>query len=409
MYEVLRPVRVVGPLEPYVQDFLDGLARQGYAPSSMTAYLYLFEHLSRWLRDHALAVAELTPQLVQDFVEERRTRGYAKGRSARGMVRVLTSSLCLIGAMPALVPSPPGTPLERLLEEFTTHLADERGLAGRTIVGYRRVAESFLHAQSRGSSEEVADDRGDLTAKGVGAFVLAECRRLSPVSLGNVTVGLRALLRFMYMQGHTTAPLATAVPAAPGWRDGGTSRALEQGQAVRLLESCDRQTASGCRDFAILTILARLGLRAGEVAALALEDVDWRNGEILLVAGKGNRHDRLPLPVDVGEALADYCCRVRPQSDCRALFLHVRAPHTALSSDAITQIVGMACGRAGLPRVGAHRLRHSAATAMRRAGAPLFEISQLLRHRHTVTTSIYAKDDLAALSLVARRWPGGTA
>lgn len=398
-------IRVVGPLEPYVLGFLNELARQGYAPWSATSYLGLMAHLSRWLRDNDVAVIELTPQHVLDFLEERRARGYAKGRSARGMMRVLTGYLVAIGAMPEVPPPPPVTPQERVLEEFTTHLVNERGLAERTIVGYRHVAESFLSVQDWGSSEEADRGLGGLTAESVSTFVLAESGRRSAASLGSVTVALRALLRFMYVQGHTPTPLVTAVPVAPGWRDGGTSRALEQSQVLRLLDSCDRETASGCRDFAILTILARLGLRAGEVASLTLDDVDWRSGEVLVMAGKGHRRDRLPLPVDVGEALADYCRRCRPPSRCRALFLHVRAPHTVLSSDAVTHIVGAACGRAGLPRVGAHRLRHSTATAMRRAGAPLFEIGQVLRHRHAVTTAIYAKDDRDALATVARRWP----
>jgi integrase/recombinase XerD len=402
-------IRVVGPLEPYVRGFLDELARQGYAPWSATSYLGLMGHLSRWLRDHDLAAAELTSQLVQDFLEERRAHGYAKGRSAHGMMRVLTVYLRGIGAMPAVAPSPPNTPLERLLEEFASYLVNERGLAERTIGWYRHVAGLFLSVQSWNGSIEVGGELEGLTADSISRFVLAETKHRSAVSLGNVTVALRALLRFLYVQSLIRGPLAAAVPAAPGWRDGGTSRALEEGQVVRLLESCDRSTASGCRDFAILTILSRLGLRAGEVATLALDDVDWRSGEILVVAGKGHRHDRLPLPVDVGEALADYCRRARPPSSCRALFLHVRAPHTALSSDAVTHIVGAACFRAGLPRVGAHRLRHSAATAMRRAGAPLFEIGQVLRHRHAVTTALYAKDDRDALATVARRWPGGGA
>lgn len=398
-------IHVSGPLEPHVPGFLDELARRGYAPWSATSYLGLMGHLSRWLSANELAVGELTQQLVQDFVDERRAHGYAKGRSARGMVRVLTTYLREIGAMPDMVPSLPDTPLEWLLEEFTVYLARERGLAERTIHWCRHVAALFLSVQGWGSSGEVGDGLQRLTADGVIAFVLAEARHRSAASLGSVTVALRALLRFLYAHGHTTTLLTAAVPVAPGWRDGGTSRALEQGQVVRLLDSCDRRTVSGCRDFAILTMLARLGLRAGEVASLALDDVDWKGGEVHIVAGKGNRHDRLPLPVDVGEAMADYCHRARPPSSYRALFLHVRAPHTALSSDAVTHIVGAACVRAGVPRVGAHRLRHSTATAMRRAGAPLFEIGQVLRHRHAVTTAIYAKDDRDALATVARRWP----
>lgn len=176
----------------------------------------------------------------------------------------------------------------------------------------------------------------------------------------------------------------------------------------RLLDSCDRCTAAGRRDFAILTVLTRLGLRAGELASLRVEDVDWRTGEIA-VGGKGNRHDRLPLPVDVGQALADYCRGGRPSHGDRHLFVQARAPYAGLSASAVSHVVVRACQRAGLAPSGAHRLRHSSATAMRAAGAPLFEIGQVLRHRHTVTTAGYAKDDLEALATIVRPWPGSAA
>jgi len=175
-----------------------------------------------------------------------------------------------------------------------------------------------------------------------------------------------------------------------------------------LLSSCDRQTATGRRDFAVLVLLARLGLRSGEVASLKLDDVDWRNGEIA-VTGKGNRHDRLPVPADVGEALADYCLQSRPACNSRNLLLQVRAPYAGLSNSGISNIVAQACRRAGLSTASAHQLRHGVAAAMRRAGAPLSEIGQVLRHRCLKTTAHYAKDDCDALASVARPWPGGAA
>ncbi len=239
----------------------------------------------------------------------------------------------------------------------------------------------------------------------INAFLLSECARASVGAANNLVTALRALLRFFYLRGHTTMSLADCVPAGAAWRDSGKSRALDPGDVRRLLASCDRRTADGRRDYAILTVLARLGLRANEVASLSLNDIDWPAGEIT-VAGKGGRRDRLPVPVDVGQAVADYCRRGRPRNEHRALFLHARAPYSPLSSSAITQVVVQASRRAGLPRVGAHRLRHSSASAMRRAGAPLFEIGQVLRHRWVVTTALYAKDDLDALASIARPWPG---
>lgn len=400
-------IHVRGPLEPFVPGFLEELARQGYSPWSATSYLVVMSHLSRWLGDHNWPATELTSERVQDFVKERRARGYAKGRSARGMVKVLTNYLRRIGVVPEVASSVPETHLARALDEFSTYLFGQRGLAQGTIHWYRYVVHRFL-CSSGISNDDTGYKFEELRADKVNAFILTESRHRGVGSLQNVVTALRAWLRFLYLQGHTPTPLATAVLPTPSWRDNGISRALSEQQVARLLASCDRQTHAGRRDFAILTLLARLGLRAQEAASLTLSDVDWRNGEIL-VAGKGNRHDRLPLPVDVGEALVDYCQNARPRGGCRALFLHVRAPFTALSNAAISFVVTQACERAGLPPVGAHRLRHSAATAMRRAGAPLLEIGQVLRHRHPVTTALYAKDDQAALVTVAKQWPGGGA
>ena len=172
-----------------------------------------------------------------------------------------------------------------------------------------------------------------------------------------------------------------------------------------MLEGCDRRTGTGRRDFAILTVLARLGLRRGEVAALSVDDINWHTGE-LVVTGKGNHRELLPLPVDVGEAIADYCRAGRRNGGCRTLFLSSLAPWHGLSPSGIGQVVARACHRAGLAVIGAHRLRHTAATGMRAAGAPLLEIGQALRHRHVASTALYARDDLAALRVVARPWPG---
>jgi site-specific recombinase XerD len=173
-----------------------------------------------------------------------------------------------------------------------------------------------------------------------------------------------------------------------------------------LLTSCDRSTSTGLRDFAILLLLVRLGLRAGEVAALSLDDLNWRQGE-LTVRGKGHRVDRLPLPGDVGQAIVDYLRRARPRTaQGRTVFVWVQAPHRALSSNAVTTVVANAGRRAGLGLIGAHRLRHTAATAMLQAGGSLTEIGQVLRHRRVLTTAVYAKVDQQALRLVARPWPG---
>jgi site-specific recombinase XerD len=216
---------------------------------------------------------------------------------------------------------------------------------------------------------------------------------------------LRSLLRYLHVAGVTATPLVWAVPSVADQRDRSLPQGLDCAALARLLASCDQRRAIGRRNHAILLLLARLGLRAGEVAALELEDVDWRRGEIL-IRGKGNRRDRLPLPSDVGEALATHLRRGRPRTECRALFLRADAPVGPLSRSAIGWVVREACVRAGIPPVGPHRLRHTAATGMLRAGASMAEIAQVLRHDQIQTTAIYAKVDRLSLRALAQPWPG---
>jgi len=401
-------VRVDGPLRPYADGFRRELARQGYSASPAAGHLQLMAHLSRWLQQQGLEPGELAHDRVEQFVEHRRAAGRVHRQlTLKGRMDPLLGWLRVEGVVPAFEPPAMTDPLELLLAEFVGYLVDERGLATPTVSNHRRVAEAFLSARSGepGSNPTAVDA---LAVEEVIGFVLVEAERRSAGSLNNVTTGLRALLRFLYVRGYTTRSLAAAVPTAPGWRDSGIPRAASPQQVARLLASCDRRSGAGRRDFAIVMLLARLGLRAGEAAALSVDDIDWRAGEIV-VTGKGNRRERLPLPHDVGEAIAGYCHRGRRRGDCRDLFLRVNAPHTGLSTSGISEVVARACTRAGLPRLGAHRLRHAAATEMRRAGAPLFEIGQALRHRRVASTALYAKDDYDALAAVTRPWSGGVA
>jgi integrase/recombinase XerD len=220
---------------------------------------------------------------------------------------------------------------------------------------------------------------------------------------------LRSFLQFLHLEGAITTSLVAAVPSVAGWRLASLPKPVEAADVQRLLASCDRRTAAGARDFAILTMLARLGLRTGEVAALRLDDLDWRLGEIT-IHGKGPRIDRLPVPTDVGAAIAAYLRRGRPSStQDRAVFLRVMAPHRALGPTGVTHVVAAAAQRVGLGPIHAHRLRHFVAAQTLRAGGSLSEIKQLLRHRLMRTTAIYAKVDRDALRSIARPWPGGTA
>jgi site-specific recombinase XerD len=346
----------------------------------------------------------LTASRVEEYVVFRRASGHVHRVSPRALAPLL-AYLRRLGVVPAAAPPPALTANDRLLAEFEAYLVGDRGLAARTVEGYRRVAKLFLAGRCSRGGEDL--QLGCLTTADVSAFMLEQSACRSVGSLGNVITGLRALLRFLYLRRFTPLPLAAAVPAVAARRTE-ASRTLSTGQVTRLLASCDRRTAIGRRDHAILTVLVRLGLRAGEVAALTLDDIDWRAGE-LIVVGKGGRRDRLPLPVDVGQALAAYLRRGRPRGECRQVFVHARAPYCAMGRWAVSHVVVRACRRAGVPELSAHRLRHGAATGMHRAGAGLVEIGQVLRHRRTATTTIYARTDPEALIELALPWPTGGA
>jgi integrase/recombinase XerD len=400
-----RPDRpqVTGALAPYADGFRRELSRRGYSQWTVPEHMYLMCDLSRWLGGRDVLPAALSSALVEEFLLHRRARPKARWTTQRALVPLL-GYLRGQGVVPAPSTPEPGSPTEALLAKFAVYLAAERGLGDATIAGYRHRAGRFLRAcaprpSAPGCGLELLESRQ------INTFLLAESAKLSIGATKNVVTALRVLLRFLYLEGYTSVSLADAVPRAIPWRDSGSSRALEPEQVGRLLASCDRRNAAGRRDFAILTILARLGLRASEVASLTLDDVDWRAGE-LAVCGKGGRRDRLPLPVDVGEAISSYCRRGRPRNEHRALFLQVQAPYGPLASHAITSVVKAACLRAGMEPVGAHRLRHSAATAMRRAGAPLVAVGHVLRHSLLASSGLYAKDDLSALASIARPWPG---
>jgi integrase/recombinase XerD len=393
-------VRVTGPLAPHAAGFRGELKRLGYTPNAASNQLQLLAHASRWLEGQGLGVDELTPPRVGEFLAQRRAEGYTLWLSARAMMPML-DYLRRIGVIATPAAAVPVTEAEELHEDYRAYLVQERGLAAGTIAGYLHVARLFFAARA-------VDDRLHLDRLGaaqVTEFVLAECASRSVGSAKYVVCGLRSLLRYLFVAGHIEVALDAAVPAAAGWRLATVPLTVGPVEVARLLASCDRRSAFGRRDYAVLVVLSRLGLRAGEVAALELKDLDWRAGE-LVVRGKGRRSERLPLPADVGEALAGWLRRGRPRCGCTAVFTRVRAPHRPLTSGGVSHIVRAACLRAGLPPVHAHRLRHSAATEMLRAGASLGEVGQVLRHASVLSTAIYAKVDRGRLRGLALPWPG---
>jgi integrase/recombinase XerD len=393
-------VRVRGPLAGSAAGFAAELERLGYSRSGVRQQLGLLADLSGWLAAEGLAPAELAAGQVARFVAGRRRRGLRSGAGAA----LLLGYLAGLGVIPEQggVPAAAG-PCAAVLEGYRHYLASERGLTGPEVTRHVQTAGMFAeHAR--------AADRGwaAVAAADVTGFAVAQCAALGRASACKRISQLRSFLRFAHLSGLTAAALAPAVPPAAWWSASSLPRWVPPGQVAALLAACDRRAARGRRDFAIVTLLSRLGLRAGEVAAMQLGDIDWRAGT-LTVRGKARREEKMPLPADVGEAIVGYLADGRPATASRSVFVRSLAPRHGLSAAGVSNVVAAAAGRAGLPRIGAHRLRHSAATAMLRAGASLDEVSQVLRHHSAATTAIYAKVDHAALAAVARPWPGGAA
>jgi len=402
----LSRVRVAGPLEPFAAGFAAELVGLGYTSQPAAQQLRLMAHVSRWLAAEGRDAAALDGAALDAFVVARRAAGYSNHLTASAL-RPLLAYLRSLGVVAGQVALVPVGPVEVALECYRQYLTVERGLSAVTVRVYCDAVRPFL--AGRVSPDRRSLDLQGLRAAHVTAFVVARCRVQSRGAAKHTTTALRSLLVYLHVSGEIGRSLAAAVPPVAAWRLAGLPKGLEPGQVQALLASCDRETAGGRRDFAILTMLVRLGVRAGEVAAVSLDDVHWRAGEIT-VRGKGTRCDRLPLPADVGEAVSAYLHdRHAASAQERALFVRVKAPLVALTSCGVSSVVAAAARRAGLGTVGAHRLRHTAATQMLRAGASLPQIGQVLRHRHMSTTAIYAKTDREALREIARPWPGGRA
>jgi site-specific recombinase XerD len=401
----LSAVRVRGPLEPFAAGFGVELVRLGYTPFSARGQLELAAHLSRWLAEQHLEVADLTAQVVESFLTARRAAGYRAYRSAKALVPLL-AYLRACDVVPLEPPAMPAGPAEVLLEEFGRYLLVERGLEARVIRGYLDLVRPFVAGLA--DRQATGDGLVEVRAGDVTGFLVEQSRRLAPKTVQRLASALRSLLGWWHLNGTVAVSLVEAVPKV-ACRTAAMPRALPPVQVEALLASCDLGRPDGLRDFAAIMLMARLGLRCAEVAGLQLDDVDWRAG-VLTVRGKGMRRDQLPLPPEVGQAITAYLRAGRPDDALdRSLIIRIKAPHRGLTSTGVTQAVAAAGRRAGLPgTIYAHRLRHSAATAMLGAGAPLAEIGQVLRHRRASTTALYAKVDLEALRTLARPWPGAS-
>jgi integrase/recombinase XerD len=396
----MRHQSAVGPLEEFEPGYRVELVQRGFGPTAIRHRVSQFRQLSRWMRDEGISVDELDDRCAVRFPESRRAAGrvtWVAGESVALPVQYLRG----IGAAPASGSPEPGW-VEVLLGGYRAYLVQERAVCPTTVAAYVRVARCFC--------AEMADrhvELEDLGSAHLTAFVVAVCERSSQALAKKTVTALSSLLRYLHVTGVTVYPLATMLPKVAG-HVRVVSKALDADRVEKLLASCDRGTGTGRRDHAMLMLLCRLGLRAGEVAALCLDDIDWRHGEIL-VRGKGNRCELLPLPPDIGDAIVDYLRddgrRVPP--GCRAVFVRAHAPEGAVTPNVVANRVAAAARRAGLAEpVGPRALRHSAATALLRRGAGLFEVAQVLRHNSIQVTVRYAAVDASAVRELARPWPG---
>ena len=399
-----------GPLSPHLPAYVTTLIDQRYAVVCVRAKAWRATAFDAWLVTQGVELADVQDVHVDEFLRRPyRPRSDCQAPPRRhepNAVRQLLGYLRgqgLCAAAPVVI-----VPADVLVASFSQYLRRERGLATATIGDYRTITRDFL--VHRFGSKCI--DLGALHATDIIGFVQRQARRLSARALKHVVTALRAFLRFAQYRGEIDEALISAVPAVAAWSTTPPlPRAISAEHARRVIESCDLSTVVGRRDRAVLLLLARLGLRGGEVITLLLEDIDWDAGR-LCVRGKNGHQCLMPLPVDVGDAIAAYLQNGRPAGADRHLFLRSRAPLRGLmhGSDGVGSIVGNALRRAGVdaPHKGSHQFRHALAVRMLQGGASLPEIGELLRHRSPLSTSIYAKVDLAALRPLALPWPGSS-
>jgi site-specific recombinase XerD len=392
----------VGRLAAHLDGFAALLRDQGYAPGTIRQKYDLLADFGLWVEEHDVPLGGLERHSGQ-FLAERRSR---VRRGDAWSIRQLIDYLRNIGCIPMPAGMVDLTAEGQLVSAFGRFLRSERGLSPATLTNYLPIIRDFLDDQFGGKALKF----DELRVVDIHRFIVRQVHVRSRSRAKLVVSALRSFLRFLQQRGLLATDLAAVVPGVAGWRLAHLPKALAAEQVELLLASCDRGTSAGRRDYAVLMLLARLGLRGGEVSAMTLDDLDWERGEIV-VHGKGQRLARLPLPADVGSALVDYLRLDRPACSTRRVFIRTRAPRRGfISPSTICCIVRRALRRANLtPQFkGAHLLRHSLATDLLRRGASLVEIGQLLRHSQPNTTQIYAKVDIVALRAIGLPWPGAS-
>ena len=391
------------PLGSYLDLYAAEMRKDGYPRHTIEFQVRVIADFGHWLSKRRLAATNLSLDLCQAYLRARSRRKCQTGMELSALRRLL-DLLVRSGIVQKSVP-PVMTPADRLASEYCSYLRQERGLSSTTQSHYSAFVREFLRKRFGKGPVELST----LRAQDITGFVQRRASQIRSIRVQLMTTALRSFLRFARFRGDIARDLAACVPAVANWKLSSIPRAIPAQQVKLLLDSINRKTGMGRRDYAILLLLARLGLRGGEITALTLEDLDWEEG-LIRVRGKGGRYTQMPLPADVGEAIADYLKDGRPNTNSRCVFLRVRAPIGGFQGiTPICDIVRHALRRAGidLPRKGAHQFRHGLACQMLQQGASLSEIGEILRHRSPQTTAIYAKVDLISLSTLALPWPGG--
>lgn len=391
-------------MNEYLDAYASGVAEQGYGHHSIRQQIVVIADFSRWLRQKHLEVHDLDSKVVDRFLQNRRRQHRVRRGDPKALGRLL-AMLRQTGVVKQQQQAGQLSARAKVIGEFRDYLLQERGLSQPTLLNYVPVVEQFLSGRFRNR----APDFGELRAPDVTGFVLRHARQLSPVRAKLMVTALRSFFRYLWHRGAMPIDLTGCVPTVPNWSLSGLPRFLPAGDVERVLECCDQETSVGRRNYAILLLLARLGVRAGEVVGLNLDDIDWSAGQII-IRGKGGKSAPLPLAADVGASLAAYLRGDRPPSATRRVFIRHRAPLVGFgNSSTISSLVRRALKHAGIESAhnGAHVLRHSLATSLLRQGGSLDEIGELLRHQSPNTTAIYAKVDITALHTLALPWPGG--
>jgi integrase/recombinase XerD len=404
-----KAATICDPLGDYPQQFQKHLERQHYRPSTIEQYAHCLDAFGAKMKALDIDLKDLDEDRAADLITASKPRSSRCKHEAfiiRSFIRFLTG---LGAAKPLLTMAPADTARGRLKRDYEEYLRRQRGLSERTIFQCWRFADRFLDFRF---GKEVGD-LSKISSTDIVGFLQLLTTRTPPLREKTISSHLRNFFRFLFKDGKTTVNLAIGIPSVAQRYGTRLPRHLPPEQVDILVKAVRTETVVGRRNYAMVLLLARLGLRAPEVVAMQLDDIDWRSGEII-VRGKGNRHDRVPLPPDVGEALADYikCDR---KTASRTLFVTERAPRRPFKDGQVLNLILRgAFARTGLkppaPYVGSHILRHSLATNLVQRGASLEEIGDMLRHRSQASTMLYARLDVDGLRSVSQSWPvaGGT-